>query len=450
MNTDVTAASTLEMRRPNETIAMIPKVGKISLGTRRLLHLLLCFAQEDGPREIYSRNISKVMEFVTGSKDSAWVKKCFREMAATVIEWNFKEEGTEVWAVSNLIGEGRIITSGGATIVTWELPRLIRERLMDPRFYTKFSLEIHSRLSTGASIALYEICSRYATNPSKVTNKEPWEWWQPRLTGNAKRNYPEYKYFSRETLRPAIAEVNEVSDLVITLIEHTSGRRVEQIQFKVERKIPDAPLEKPVPVDDDLLQSIMALGSSEKVARELYASHSHTLLADTVALTTKRQRDRSLPPLRSAAAFFKKALMGEYARVAPPALADKAGMQPAGEGTVPVSPLQRANENALVTAQVESAPSARLPAGGQGVATDPTQPTEAVRVRHAYTQWEKKSEQEKLALLHAFADRSTVLSYKKDVQRRGAACVSSHTTRTAFCQWYAAELDSLSVDSDPA
>lgn len=447
MNTDVTVAPYPGVRRPNETIAMIPKVGKISLGTRRLLHLLLCFAQEDGHKEIYSRNISKIMEFVTGSKDSEWVKKCFREMAATVIEWNFKEAGSEVWAVSNLIGEGRIITSGGSTIVTWELPRLIRERLMDPRFYTKFSLEIHSRLSTGASIALYEICSRYATNPSKVTNKEPWEWWQPRLTGNAKRNYPEYKYFSRETLRPAIAEVNEVSDLVITLIEHTKGRRVEQIQFKVERKTPVEPAEKLLPVDDELLKSIMALGISEKVAKELCASHSHALLADTVALTVKRQQDRSLAPLRSAAAFFKKALTGEYARVAPAALAEKAGMRQAGEGAAPPAPRETAVP--IKASLAGNSGSARKLAYGEG-AEAPEQSTEGVRVSQAYALWEKKSEQEKLALLHEFADSTTVVSYKKDVQRRGAACISSNTTRTAFCQWYAAELDRMAISGDLA
>lgn len=427
---------------------MIPKVGKLSLGTRRLLHLLLCFAQEDGHKEIYSRNISKIMEFVTASKDSEWVKKCFREMAATVIEWNFKEEGSEVWAVSNIIGEGRIISSGGSTIVTWELPRLIRERLMDPRFYTKFSLEIHSRLSTGASIALYEICSRYATNPSKVTNKEPWEWWQPRLTGNAKRNYPEYKYFSRETLRPAIAEVNEVSDLVITLIEHTNGRRIEQIQFKVERKTPEEQAVKPISVDEELLKSITALGISEKVAKELYASHGRALLADTVLLTEKRNKDRSLAPLKSTAAFFKKALTGEYARVAPPALSEKPSMHLAGEGSA--TPRLAGKKTAVDASNATARYRAQALDGGEGDTENLIKASEAARVKHAYAQWEKKSEQEKLALLHAFAASTTVVSYKKDVQRRGAACISSNMTRTAFCQWYAAELGLVTTDTEPA
>ena len=445
MNTDVTVAQTGSIRRPNETIAMIPKVGKISLGTRRLLHLLLCFAQEDGPKEIYARNISKIMEFMTGSKDSEWVKKCFREMAGTVTEWNFKEEGSEVWAVSNLISEGRIITSGGSTIVTWEFPRLIRERLMDPRFYTKFSLEIHSRLSTGASIALYEICSRYATNPSKVTNKEPWEWWQPRLTGNAKRNYPEYKYFSRETLRPAIAEVNEISDLIITLIEHTSGRRVDQIQFKVERKTSEALAEKPAPVDDDLLNSIGALGISEKVAKELYAGHSHALLADTVVLTNKRNKDRSLAPLRSTAAFFKKALSGEYARVAPAATPEKPGLQRGGKGDAPSMLVGK--EPAVATSQAGVRIVIPAKREGQGDVTTPAKVSDAARVGEAFARWEKKSEQEKLALLHAFAESTTVFSFKKDVQRRGAACISSNMTRTAFCLWYAAELEQRPIEA---
>ena len=228
----------IAIRRPNETIAINPKKGKITLGTRRLFNLLLYFSQQDGVKETYSRSITEVMEHVTSSKDSEWLKECFRQMQETSIEWNSKDADIEEWGISGLISEARIITAGNATTIAWALPQVIRQRLMDPRFYTKLTLEIHSKLKTGASIALYEICSRYLTNPSHLTNREAWQWWQPRLTGNPKRETDEYKYFARDVLRPAIAEVNLVSDLDIELIEHKNGRRIAEIHAGSERAAP--------------------------------------------------------------------------------------------------------------------------------------------------------------------------------------------------------------------
>lgn len=411
METERSHADTA-LRRPNETIAINPKKGKITLATRRLFNLLLYFSQRDGVKDTYSRSISEVMAHLTTSKDSEWLKKCFRQMQETSIEWNKNDGKVEEWGISSLISEARIIRAGGSTVIAWSLPQVIRERLLDPRFYTKLTLEIHSRLTTGASIALYEICSRYATSPGKVTNRAHWEWWQPRLTGNAKRNYSEYKYFSRETLHPAINEVNQISDLEVSLIEHKNGRRIEEIQFKVTRKkvavIDTTP--EIIPVDEAVLASILGFGVSDKEARALCAEHAVDLLRRTVTLTEQRAVAPNIAPLKSKAAFFKKALDGGYAK-----------------------PQQEIKPPRLSTAASEKSPS-ELPAL-------PLLPSKeqvaAQQIQKAFTLWETHSAEERLELLQAFRDQSTIEAYRRDIQRRGVACVVSISLRTAFCEWYA-------------
>jgi plasmid replication initiation protein len=398
------------VRRPNETIAINPTKGKITLGTRRLFNLLLYFSQQDGVRETYSRPISEVMAHVTTSKDSEWLKNCFRQMQETSIEWNNKDGRVEEWGISGLISEARIITAGNSTTIAWALPNIIRERLMDPRFYTKLTLEIHSKLTTGASIALYEICARYLTNPTKVTNREHWEWWQPRLTGNSKRDAKEYKYFSRETLRPAIAEVNQVSDIVVELIEHKNGRRIEELQFRVVKKgLPQLEQETTKSFDGELLESMIRLGISQKEARVLYAEHDLGLIARTVALTEQRAVAPTLAALKSKAAFFKKALSGEYAKAA------RAQGGEALAAPVPVATMAAPEEK---KAQVNAKIAAR-------------------RIYDAQKLWEEQGADEQLALLREFRDQSAVEGYRKDITRRGLACMVSIALRTAFCQWYA-------------
>src|SRR3546814_15263612 len=111
-------------------------------------------------------------------------------------------------------------------------------------------------------MALYENCRRYLTNPSKLTSRQSVQWWYQVLTGNpASAEVPEYKYFKRDTLLKAIREVNDVTDLIVELIEFKEGRRVAELQFSVEKRAQE-PLQLSAPAVDSAahLARLMALG----------------------------------------------------------------------------------------------------------------------------------------------------------------------------------------------
>ena len=86
-----------------------------------------------------------------------------------------------------------------------------------------------------SSLALYQLISRYRTNPSGVTERRHWREWIPVLTGESKEfteltklreaakksketetwkapkeKFSELKYFRRDVLKPAIDELNAV------------------------------------------------------------------------------------------------------------------------------------------------------------------------------------------------------------------------------------------------
>jgi hypothetical protein len=196
----------------------------------------------------------------------------------------------------------------------------IKKKLLDPVQYARLSLQFQSQLRSSAGLALYEICVRYLTNPSHLTMRETWEWWRPILSGTpdteagdeAKR---EYKYFKRDYLRPAIAEVNAVTNIFVELIEHREGRRVAEIQFRVtERKQPMLALdEHPNVFDSTLVDRMVKIGIPLKEAQSLYADSEENRIRAALQLTEQRMRSTSLPPVRSAAALFKDALKKGYA-----------------------------------------------------------------------------------------------------------------------------------------
>ena len=234
------------VNRPNETIGIVP-TGKqrITHLVRRLYSVLLLFSQQQGEKEEYSALLSDLLAGANSEgSNRTQVKAILREIRAIGVDWNVRDGEREVWKNVGLIEEpGLIDGKGTPTIVTWKLPLVIRARLIDPRgFFTKISLQMMTRLRSGASIALYEICCQYASNDhgkgeGGLTGRATIAHWMPRLTGSREADY-EYKFFKRDVLSAAVREINEITDLEVELIEHKNGRKVVELQFRVFRKQP--------------------------------------------------------------------------------------------------------------------------------------------------------------------------------------------------------------------
>ena len=183
------------------------------------------------------------------------------------------------------------------------------------------SLFYQTMLRSNSALALYENCKRYATNPSKLTNRNSWEWWFSVITGLPVGSpLPEYKYFKRDTIKPSIAEINAVTDIDVELIEHKIGRKVAELQFAVHLKDQRA-LDLPMPpiVDSELIARIAKLGFSAKDAADISVSVDEDFLRATLRLVEERMRKKDIPELDSPAAYFRSALRNKWANA--PAIA---------------------------------------------------------------------------------------------------------------------------------
>ncbi|SAK80128.1 plasmid replication protein [Caballeronia temeraria] len=344
--TDVVSPSSAELRKAVEAIAIQPKSGKITLLTRKLFNVLLAVAQQaDESGDTYRALLSDIVaNSAFDSNDTALVKEHLRRMVSVQVEWSTgtsSQKPGRKWGISTLIADAEILEdpSTRRVWVEFSFAPKIKKKLLDPVQYARLSLQFQSQLRSSAGLALYEICVRYLTNPSHLTMRETWEWWRPILSGTpdteagdeAKR---EYKYFKRDYLRPAIAEVNAVTNIFVELVEHREGRRVAEIQFRVtERKQPMLALdEHPNVFDSTLVDRMVKIGIPLKDAQTLYADSEENRIRAALQMTEQRMRSTSLPPVRSAAALFKDALKKGYAppvEALPPAASGAASRTPA-------------------------------------------------------------------------------------------------------------------------
>lgn len=315
---DLFPAENEVLRRPNQTISITPTNGKITAVMRRSFVVMLAFSQKDGHQETYRRPLSELAR-VSGytSRSTGELKDHLRSLQAIQVEWNNSNGAANQWTVSGLIAEVSLIeTKGQPTIVEWVLLPRVRAELLNPVSYTSLALKIYTSLRSGASLALYEICSRYKTNPTRVTNRAEWEWWLPRITGNPDSDMPEYKYFKRDVLKPAIKEINAMSDIEIELLEFRHGKYIKEIQFRVRHQ-DNLLLEREAveDVDGDLLEQVIRLGFKEPTARKYCQEYDADLLRKTIILVEQRAANKNLPELKSKPALFRKAVKDRYADV---------------------------------------------------------------------------------------------------------------------------------------
>jgi hypothetical protein len=432
--TDVVSPSSAELRKAVEAIAIQPKSGKITLLTRKLFNVLLAVAQQaDESGDTYRALLSDIVaNSAFDSNDTALVKEHLRRMVSVQVEWSqgtSSQKPGRKWGISTLIADAEILEDPATRRVWVEFsfaPK-IKKKLLDPVQYARLSLQFQSQLRSSAGLALYEICVRYLTNPSHLTMRETWEWWRPILSGTpdteagdeAKR---EYKYFKRDYLRPAIAEVNAVTNIFVELIEHREGRRVAEIQFRVtERKQPMLALdEHPNVFDSTLVDRMVKIGIPLKEAQSLYADSEENRIRAALQLTEQRMRSTTLPPVRSAAALFKDALKKGYA---PPV--DEAASEPSVAGKV-VAGVLGAND-----------PKARL-----------LDEYSAYRRKEARALYEEQGEQERQLARESFeSDELPGLGshMRDDWRRRG---LESKLADTAFFDWLARKTWGEPTDGD--
>lgn len=279
-------------------VALMPVQGgrRISLLGRRLFNVLLHRSQDEGEQEEYEARLHEVVSAADySSKDTAPLKKILRELMSTTVEWQSPSSGEiETWDACNLLSGAGITKDrrSGAVTIRWRFDSKVRAQLLSPDRYARLSLEAITQLSSHAAMALYEICARYVDNPGHKTARQHWRWWKPVLTGfSGDDSKSEYRFFKRDVLNRAIAEINERTNIEVRgPIEHKErdNKTVAEIQFEVwikgERggRAVNMPLHDMTPQDLPVIGRAISAGVKQDQAEDLLRKHGRAPLANAV------------------------------------------------------------------------------------------------------------------------------------------------------------------------
>ncbi len=419
-STALTAAESGDLkqfRKTNEAIGLRVVEGHLSLLSRKVFNVMMYHAQEmkepgrnapintPSAKKYFWIPLSELArDAAYDSKDVQYLKQQLVDMQDIKLLMENERQWTSERLVSSvtLVNPEGLNKHSGQVWFGYAFPPEVHEQVMAPSTYTRLSIVYQSSLKSGSALALYEICRRYATNPSKMTFIQPYEHWYGVITGNpvSADSLPEYKYFKRDTLKPAIAEINTLTDINIELVEHKNGRRVEKLQFRVQQN-QQSKLEFPAPpvIDMELVSRIMKLGLSQTDATDLIAQHSDDSVRAAVARVEARMESKALSPLEAPAGYFRWALQ-DIAK----------------------------NPQAAVPSLPKAAPAKK------GIAPTVMEKFLAARAQDALEVYKQLEEKERRRIFELFGQQNSNKSVKLD---KG---IESAMVRSLFSGWYAKEL----------
>jgi len=413
------AGDTDLLRKPVNTLAIVPKSARITTLGRKSYNVLLFEAQEQGlDKDVFRAPLERIIKGVDfDSNDHALIKKHLRAMVSTTVEWQSPTTGEgSSWNVSGLLAHARLSKERGQVWVEWSYAVNLKQELLQPTVFARLRLEVISQLRSHAGVALYEICTRY--KDIGRTSRQAWRWWQPVLSGNPtseRTERQEYRIFKRDTLKPAVAEVNAITDIEVELVEHKQGRFIDEIQFKIQPKKQASILlgQAPKPVELGLIERARRLGIADDLAENLCQEHGDKVFSAALDSLERRIATSFPEPLRDPARYLRALMPAEAHK------AHQARLQATGRAT------DRANDWVDDRADDRANGPADDRADHVGARDDPQSPAarelQARRQARWLAEWlNRRREQmaDEVAGLSAQGQADLVLALQADMDRR--------------------------------
>ena len=232
----------------NEVIKASPAIqiqSKITHLQRRAWNVLLANAYNELPnKDIHRVSVTELAKSLGfNSKDSEHLKETLKSLVDCTVEWNILgKDKEEEWGVASLLASVRIKDG----VCTYSFAAHLRYKLYNPRIYTKLNLRLQNRFTSRYALILWEVCFDYfdIARGKGETPFIPVEVFRE-LMGLEKDEYPVFKVLNRDVIKPAINEINELTNFSVEVEQKRVGRKIGELKFRISQ-LKELPLSEPI------------------------------------------------------------------------------------------------------------------------------------------------------------------------------------------------------------
>ena len=266
----------MNLAKRNELIKASPAIqvqSKMTLLQRRAWNVLLANAYDELPNtDIYRVSVAELAaKLGFNSKNENYLKEILEALVDCKVKWNLLDKNKEEeWGVAVLLASTDIKDG----ICTYGFAPHLRLKLHNPRIYAKLNLRLQNRFKSQYALVLWELCFDYFDTDrdqgetpfiSIETFKE--------LLGLGKDDYPIFSEFNRSVIKPAIKEINALTNYHVEVEQKRIGRRIAELKFRITKV-------KQIPIQESLFPDIENL---QPVALELVQAEIDRKVALNIA-----------------------------------------------------------------------------------------------------------------------------------------------------------------------
>ena len=261
----------------NEVIKASPAIqiqSKITHLQRRAWNILLANAYNELPdKDIYSVGMVELaakLGFDSGNQD--YLKEVLRSLRSCEVEWNLlNKDNKQVWGVASLLASAEIKDG----ICTYGFAPHLRLKLHNPIMYTKLNLRLQNRFKSQYALVLWEVCFDYfdtdrGQGETPFISIEKFK----ELMGLESNEYSVFKDLNAKIIKPAVKEINDLTDYFIEVEYKRLVRRITELKFRIT-KVKQFPVQESLFPDIDNLPPValelVQAGIDRKVAVNIAA-----------------------------------------------------------------------------------------------------------------------------------------------------------------------------------
>ena len=228
----------MQLEKIDEVIKASPAIqiqSKITHLQRRAWNVLLANAYNELPdKDIHSVSMVELAaKLGFDSKNDEYLKGMIKSLVDCTVEWNILgKNNKQVWGAASLLGSVEIENG----ICTYNFPAHLRMKLYNPIMYTRLNLRLQNEFKSQYALVLWEVCFDYfdTDRDQGETPLIPLGVFKE-LMGLEKDEYPIFKELNRNVIKPAIKEINALTDYFLEVEQKRIGRPIAELKFRISK-----------------------------------------------------------------------------------------------------------------------------------------------------------------------------------------------------------------------
>ena len=261
----------MNLAKIDEVIKASPAIqiqSKISLLQRRAWNVLLANAYNELPTaDIHHVSVVELStKLGYNSNDLDHLKETLEALGSCQVKWNLlNKDKKEKWGFANLLASAEIENG----ICTYAFAPHLRRQLHNPRIYARLNLRLQNRFRSQYALVLWEICFDYfdTDRDQGETPFIPLETFKE-LIGLEADEYPVFGFLNRDVIKPAVKEINDLTDYFVEVEQKRVSRRVAELKFRITR-VKQLPVQESVFPDIEDLPPIAVELVQAKIDRKV-------------------------------------------------------------------------------------------------------------------------------------------------------------------------------------